>query len=309
MNSDIVLSNAELANVDREKLLERFEASLDVGDRTRREYVKNAGYYLDWLLENDRKGNKKADIIAYKRFLLERISTSSTATYITAVRVLYEFLEEYNIPNVARTIHASRRKNRAPRKQALSAGGVKHLLQTMPKNTLAELRDYAIVNVMVRTGARETEIVRANIGDIKPLGDCLALYVQGKGHTDKDDYVLLDSAAYQPIEEYLIDRGVSDPEAPLFASVSPRNKGGRLTTCTLSVMIKRALKNAGFDSDRLTGHSLRHTAVTLAIASGCSKDHVQAMARHADSRTTEIYIHEFDRIANGAEFGISSMLG
>lgn len=297
-----------LVLLESDAFIEAFKASQEVAPRTLASYVDNIGYYIGWLKENGRKGDRKADVIAYKKWLLERLTASSTATYITAVRVLYEFMEEYGVNNVAVNVHASKKKDRKHKKNPLSVEQVKHLLASMPRGTEAELRDYAIVNLMIRTGIRECEATRADIGDLTLVGDKMVLYVVGKGHTDRDDYVVVEPEALGPIEDYLKARGVHDKRAPLFASTSPRNRGGRLTTCSLSVMIKAALVGAGYDDKMLTGHSLRHTAVTLAVLGGCSKDQVQQMARHADPRTTQIYIGEIDRMTNAAEYSISAML-
>lgn len=63
--------------------------------------------------------------------------------------------------------------------------------------------------------------------------------------------------------------------------------------------------DVGLDSDKMTAHSLRHTAITLAIQGGASLEQAQAMARHSDPKTTMIYYHNLQRIQAGAEKCIS----
>ena len=58
-----------------------------------------------------------------------------------------------------------------------------------------------------------------------------------------------------------------------------------------SRLIKTTLRANGFDSDRLTAHSLRHTAVTLALQSGCEFAEVQQFAHHQWANSTAIYYH------------------
>ena len=65
--------------------------------------------------------------------------------------------------------------------------------------------------------------------------------------------------------------------------------------------MKEALRRIDLDSSRLTAHSLRHTAVTLAVSGGASLQQAQAMARHSDPRTTLVYFHNLDRVKDGVE--------
>ena len=61
------------------------------------------------------------------------------------------------------------------------------------------LRDFAIVNLILRTGLRTIEVVRADVGDITFKGNRRILRVWGKGHDTKDDFVVLTDKTYLPI--------------------------------------------------------------------------------------------------------------
>jgi len=54
-------------------------------------------------------------------------------------------------------------------------------------------------------------------------------------------------------------------------------------------------------SSRLTAHRLRHTAITLALRGAASLQQAQAMARHTDPKTTMVYVHNMERVQDGAE--------
>ena len=58
---------------------------------------------------------------------------------------------------------------------------------------------------------------------------------------------------------------------------------------------------AGYDSDRITAHSLRHTSVTLLLEAGATLQEAQHHARHADPATTGIYAHNIDRRKDHSE--------
>lgn len=136
----------------------------------------------------------------------------------------------------------------------------------------------------------------------------MVLFVHGKGRSGKDDFVVLTEALRKDIECYLDARGHYSPTDPLFASTSNRNKGGRLTTRSVSGIVKNALRNIGLDSERYTAHSLRHTSVTYALMGGASVEETQKMARHADISTTMQYAHHVDRVRHASEYRVSAYL-
>ena len=106
----------------------------------------------------------------------------------------------------------------------------------------------------------------------------------------------------------LADRQDTQGGAPLFTSLSNNSKGARISTRSISGTIKTSLKNAGYDSDRLTAHSLRHTAVTLSLIGGQKLEEVQQFARHKNIATTLIYAHNLDRMKNQCENTIANAI-
>ena len=84
--------------------------------------------------------------------------------------------------------------------------------------------------------------------------------------------------------------------SPLFVSTGNRSGGKRIAPTTISTMLKRAMQEAGFDSERLTAHSLRHSAAQAALqASGDNIYTAQKYLRHSSPATTQIYLHEDER--------------
>jgi site-specific recombinase XerD len=55
---------------------------------------------------------------------------------------------------------------------------------------------------------------------------------------------------------------------------------------------------------RITPHSLRHSAATIALEHGAPIHQVQDMLRHADIQTTMLYTHNKERITHAAEHRI-----
>lgn len=282
---------------------EDFLRSLDVSERSRATYTRSLKQFIGWLADTGRNTLQlqREDILAYKEYLQSSKSAYTVTLYLTSVRKLYQWLESQRMyPDITRGIKGAK-KPKGFRKDTLSQNQLREVLDSMELKSLEELRDYAIFNLMARTGLRDIEVSRALTGDIRMETGQPVLWIQGKGRDSKDDFVILTPEALKPIKAYLKARGRVKKDEPLFCSHSDRNRGEALTTRSVSRIIKQALRGVGLDDSRLTAHSLRHTAISLSIQGGASLQQAQAMARHSDSKTTLVYFHNLERISLGAE--------
>lgn len=161
---------------------------------------------------------------------------------------------------------------------------------------------------MITGGLRTIEVIRANIDDLRALGDEMVLYIQGKGKDEKSDFIKITPPAEKAIRKYLKLRGKAEGTDPLFCSLSHNSTGERMTTRSISRIVKDRLIAAGLDSDRLTAHSLRHTAATLNLLNGGTLDETQQLLRHSKIDTTMIYAHHLDRAKNQSEQRIADAI-
>jgi len=282
----------------------RFVSSQDVTPSSRRTYLRSVRQFFRWV---ESKGYPLAsltrvEVLQYREELLAKgMSSLSVGGYLTSVRRFYAWAEGEKVyPNIARDIKGPKRKQQF-RKQALTAAKAKELLSYQDGQ---DLRDHAILNLLLRTGLRTIEVVRANVEDITSKAGTRVLLVHGKGRSEKDAFVIVTDTAYQPIADYLATRGKVKAGEPLFTSASNNSKGGRLTTRTVSGIAKDGLRSVGLDSREYTAHSLRHTtAVTIMRAGGTIED-TQHVLRHSSPATTQIYtatIKEELRLRNSTE--------
>ena len=276
-----------------EGLVDRFLKSVNLRENSRALYKRTLKQFFLWAESKSQKLETLTivELIEYKEYLLspERGLTSLTVgSYITSLKKFYEFLEsERRYPNIAKSLKNPKRKQQF-RKSPLSPEQATGLLVYIKYQAL---RDYAIINLILRTGLRTIEVIRANVGDIvvKPGGHRVLL-IHGKGRDEKDNFVILTDKAYQPISEYLESRGAYRPEEPLFYSTSNNSKGERLSTRTISHIAKEGLRAIGLDSKNFTAHSLRHTAGTSLLRATGDLEKTRLMLRHSDPKTTLIYV-------------------
>jgi len=298
-------------------LTEKFISNLDVAESSRKTYARTIKQFFTWLESNATPGNiQKTDILNYKESLITSGKSANTVTgYINTVKKFFEWMESEGLyKNVAKGIKGTKRSNNF-KKDALTIPQVKKLLGSIKSNPgknhreeMTNKRDFAMINLMIRTGLRTIELERANVEDIRQEAGEAVLYIQGKGHFEKDDRVKLNHSTLDPIMEYLHARGSIKGTDPLFISHANNSNGERITTRSIRRATKKHMGTANISSPRITSHSLRHTAVTFVLLGGGSIQEAQTLARHKSIDTTMIYAHNIDRMKNAPENRIDALL-
>lgn len=291
-----------------EELYNRFIAYIDAKPKTIETYTRALKQFFSYLNLNGIARPGREDIIAFREELKPNHKPTTVQNYITTVRLFFQWAAQERIyPNVAEHIKGAK-LDKAHKKDYLTSKQVKTILSGIDRSSLQGLRDYAIIVLMITAGLRTIEVIRADIEDLRTVGDSAALYIQGKGKDEKTDYIKVADPAEDAIRAYLKARGTAEPKQPLFTSEANRNSGERLSTRSVSRIVKEALIEAGFDSDRLTAHSLRHTAATLNLLNGGSLAETQQLLRHTSINTTMIYNHQLDRAKNNSEARVAKAI-
>lgn len=290
-------------------LYSRFISYLDAKPKTVQTYTRALRQLMVYFKDHGISSPRREDILAYREWLKETGHKPTTIqNYITATRLFFQWTAQEGLyPNIADHLKGAT-LSKDHKKDYLTSKQMKKILGTIDTSSLQGLRDYAMLALMVTGGLRTIEVSRANVEDLRTAGDCTALYIQGKGREEKTDYVKIQPEVEDAIRAYLMARGSAAQEEPLFTSTSRNYKGGRLSTRSVSGIVKARMQAAGFDSERLTAHSLRHTAVTLSLLGGEDLQRVQQFARHANLSTTMIYAHNLDRAKNRCEATIAAAI-
>lgn len=290
--------NEITAGAEFSDLRARFIAFLDATPRTVDTYNRALRSFIRFLSDQNITAPTRDTIKDYKEFLLQEHKANTVRLYIVAVRLFFSWLEQEHIySNIAEHIKGVKVPT-GHKRDYLSAEQLRGILKSIDRTTPQGRRDYSMFLLMTCNGLRDVEVARADVKDLQTLGGKSVLMVQGKGHSDKDTSVNISPEVEQAIRESLRDRKNASGSAPLFCSMSNNSNGKRLSTRSVSGIIKGILKESGYNSDRLTAHSLRHSAVTIALQSGNSIQAVSQFARHANISTTMIYSHELDRVEN-----------
>ncbi len=259
---------------------------------------------------------------AYRGSLLDTGHSPHTINaYLAAIRAFYRFLHNY-VRKALRTgqITASRagelqlliegvlsvrkvRTSNAPGKLPTTVDQSRDLLASIPSDSLTDLRDRAMIALIIGCGLRRIEIARILRQDLVNQGGQLLLRIQQKGHHAKDAYVVIWPDVERVIRPWLTESPYKDAESPLFPSLSKRDAGSSnghpaglaLTPRSISRIVRKRLDAIGL-KDHST-HSLRHAFATIALSSDdVELRDVQQALGHSQVTTTERYVHQNNRL-------------
>ena len=158
---------------------------------------------------------------------------------------------------------------------------MRRYLIDLPANTdrerEAKSRDLAILDTLLSTGVRVSELVGMRCSQIR--NDEITVF--GKG--EKERVVFLNAKALLSINTYLTLRK-DDNDALFVASVGKR-------TCLAKGSVETLLRNLGKECNvpQVHPHRFRRTAATFALNRGMDIEQVAQMLGHAMIQTTTIY--------------------
>ena len=258
-----------------------------------------------------RSGDEKlcahVDRAALRRYQLELADVlpnpRSRARALVALRrfLAYAYDEGWIAPELSRQVIVPRYVLGDP--HPLPTEHVPRLLRALPRDTLRDHRDRALLHLLFASGCRIAEACSLNRTDVHAGG----FRVLGKG--GKYRTVYLTDEAFAAVREYLAMRGPDDSPA-LFISLAhaelargralPHN---RLTTDgarrALTALRRRLGQDPGlFDvvADLRSPHTARHTAATTLLeATDGDVRLVQEVLGHATLETLRVYTEITDR--------------
>lgn len=291
-----------------ENLFNLWTSYIDASPKTIDTYKKAIKQFFTYLQDKGLKHPKQEDIISYRDYLKRNHKPTTVQSYLAAVKLFFQWTEREGFyPNIADRVKGAK-IDTEHKKDALTTKQVNKILGAIDRSTLKGKRDYAILSTMVTTGLRTISIISANIEDIRTAADATVLFYKGKGHEEKATYVKLAEPVEDAIRDYLSARGTANGTEPLFSSVANRNKGGRMTTRSISRVAKKSLIDVDLISNRLTAHSFRHTAATLNLLNGATVEETRQLLNHSNVNTTLIYSHALERAKNNSEQRIAKAI-
>lgn len=224
----------------------------------------------------------------------EELSLITQSYHLIALRGFLTYLSRRDITSLAADKIIL---PKTARKQVtfLQYDEVVRMINQIPTDTEAGLRDRAIVELLFSSGLRVSELVNLNRDHINLSRR--EFMVRGKGQKDRP--VFISKSAAEHVLSYLDARTDSLPA--LFLSYSRRNAAPnlsgdyrRLSARSIQRMISQYARLAGI-TKHVSPHTMRHSFATDLLMNGADLRSVQSLLGHSNISTTQVYTHVTDQ--------------
>ncbi len=248
----------------------------------------NVREYRLWLnRQNAGTGKKSADTLSKK----------TQNYYLIALRAFLKYLAKQEIKTLSPE-HIELAKVGERSLHLITHEELQRLLNSPNSDSIKDLRDKAILELLFSTGLRVSELCSLT-SDLDLNSEELS--IRGKG--GKVRVVFLSEDAKKYLKNYLGAR--KDMSDALFVQI-PTNEGlafvktkarpslAPLTRRSVERIVKYHATKAGI-SKKVTPHVMRHMFATDLLGNGADLRSVQAMLGHSNISTTQIYTHVTDK--------------
>ncbi len=280
---------------DAEEFLSWLEVERGRSPRTLAAYRRDLGTYQEALEGRGIDEATSADVAAHLAALRRSHGASSVARALSSIRGFHRFLVEEGLRGDDPTVDLPSISVTDMLPKALSEEETEQLLGAVVGTGPVVLRDRALLEVLYGTGARVSEVVGLNLGDVTGAAegaDLPLLRVLGKG--DKERVVPLGALARAALVDWLSGEGRprlepkrwrrrSDAEAVFLNA-----RGGRLTRVGVFGVVKKYAGRVGL-AEKVSPHVLRHSCATHMLGRGADVRVVQELLGHASIATTQRY--------------------
>ena len=233
----------------------------------------------------------RIDTLAVRSYLASlhraRLASRSLARHLSTLRSFFRWAcrEGHLAKNPARSLPSPRLPKSLPR--AMTLPDTERLLDADEEGSFPE-RDRALFELLYATGLRVSEAAGLDLEDVDFASRLLR--VVGKGNKERIAPFGEEAgdalAAYLPARAARRRHAGDDEGEPLFVN----SRGGRLTTRSMSRLLKRRLRAAGLPTE-ISPHALRHTFATHLLEAGADLRAIQELLGHASLSTTQKYTH------------------
>lgn len=290
---------AELREERNEKILERFLIAKTVKGCTKR----TIRYYQAEIKKAlDRIGKTVDDITAEDiRYLMavrqarDHVSKTTADNELRCLRSFFQFLASEELIAKNPTLRIDAVKEKKKQKKAFTEIEIEKL-----RNVARDEREKAIMEILLSTGCRVSELVNIKIEEIR--GD--QILIHGKGEKDRNVY--LNAKAIVAIENYQKERKDKNPylfpggrmisekkqhrgkKAGWWKEEENVTKDTHYGTGAVEKMMRKLAKKAGIE--QANPHKFRRTCATMALRRGMPIEQVSKMLGHEQISTTQIYL-------------------
>ena len=219
---------------------------------------------------------------------------------LAAVRMLFDWLVIGQVVpmNPAAAVRGPKHVVKTGKTPVLNAAEWRKLIDSIPTDTVRDLRDRALIATLTYSFARITAALRMKVEDLQSQGASWQLRLHEKG--GKEHAMPCHHALAEALRAYIDAARITDDRKGWLFRTSPRHNATALTEQPMMQadawrMIRRRAATAGIHAP-IGNHTFRATGITAYLGNGGALEHAQSMAAHESPRTTKLYDRTQDRL-------------
>ena len=251
-------------------------------------YRRDVSRFAKYLPNKRLDDAKISDVRSFLVFLRneEGLAPSSVARCLSSLKSFYEYLSVENLisENPTETIASPRPWRKLP--NVMSVEEVDVLIAAPDINTLAGIRDLAMLELIYATGLRVSELVSLKMSAVNlEVG-----YLRSLGKGSKERVVPIGDVAKTAIESYVNNARPLFQKKRRSGDLFLTRRGNAMTRQGFWKILKKYSIKAKIEG-AVSPHALRHAFATHLLERGADLRSVQMMLGHSDISTTQIYTH------------------
>ena len=231
------------------------------------------------------------DFISYLN--TEKLALSTSNRILSTLRSFYSYLErDHGAYNPMKDVLSRKIPLRLPK--ALTISQMTQLIEaTVVSDDIVSLRNSAILELLYSTGARVSEVVGLNLGDVMDMktDDSQVRIIKLRGKGGKERVVPMGSYSVKALDDYLVrvrPSLVAKNSKGKDEAIFLNQRGSRISRQSAWQLVVDAAQRIGL-ADGISPHVFRHSFATHLLDGGADIRVVQELLGHASVTTTQIY--------------------
>ena len=269
---------------------------------TRRAYARACAQFFAWC--EDRRlaltTIRSVHVAVWVEQLQEKHGAPGVKQQLAAVRMLFDWLITGQVVpmNPAAAVRGPKHVVKTGKTAVLDGAEWRKLIDSIPTDTVRDLRDRALIATLTYSFARITAALKMKVEDLQPKGSGWRLRLHEKG--GKHHEMPCHHALAEALHAYIEAAGIAGDRKGWLFRTSPRRSAMVLTDQPMDQkdawrMIRRRAVVAGIMAP-IGNHTFRATGITAYLGNGGALEHAQSMAAHESPRTTKLYDRTKDRL-------------
>ena len=269
---------------------------------TRRAYARACSRFFAWCEDRGLALTtiRPFDVATYIETLQQTHSAPGVKQQLAAVRMLFDWLVTGQVVpmNPAAAVRGPKHVVKTGKTPVLDAAEWRKLIDSIPTETVRDLRDRALIATLTYSFARITAALRMKVEDLRPQGAGWRIQLHEKG--GKEHAMPCHHALAEALRAYIDAAGIAEDRKGWLFRTSPRHSATVLTEQPMIQadawrMIRRRAAAAGIMAP-IGNHTFRATGITAYLGNGGALEHAQSMAAHESPRTTKLYDRTKERL-------------